>query len=445
MYTVLFFFFFFKQKTAYDFPLRLVASEMCIEAGRHRRSAWIARGMRRAVWPLAAQWPRGRLDASRAPERLVSHAAAPRLASALVYRSLATVQVRQRPNLWEYLWLQADDDVEIVAEEVVLGGRTPEENRGFNLELMNESKSIAIAVTMQPREKTMTDAEIDALAARIVAEVGRRTGGGVVVSAPVPKRPREPPPPFGEDLPTYLRSPPSQGSGFEGPVDEGAGDVDRALAAASHVVDATFTTAYLAHVPLETRAALAEWGDGRLTVWTGTQVPFGVRRHLAGAFDVAEADVRVLVPPTGSAFGGKHGGGGDAGGAGGPPGKRKRHGGADPFLPGDAKLPAVKLDQPDGERESETGAGMAPAPRARHLSESGDRRLDLGLVHADTVIGDRDVESFLVHPRREQHAVASIAELYRIGDEVEQHLLELQGIGAQTRQLGRKIDIDADL
>ncbi len=38
-------------------------------------------------------------------------------------------------------------------------------------------KSIAIAVTMQPRDKTMTDAEIEALAARIVAEVGKRTGG----------------------------------------------------------------------------------------------------------------------------------------------------------------------------------------------------------------------------------------------------------------------------
>jgi len=38
-------------------------------------------------------------------------------------------------------------------------------------------KSIAIAVTLQPREKTMTDEEIDAVAAKIVAEVSRRTGG----------------------------------------------------------------------------------------------------------------------------------------------------------------------------------------------------------------------------------------------------------------------------
>ena len=38
-------------------------------------------------------------------------------------------------------------------------------------------KSIAIAVTMQPRDKTMTDEEIDAVAAKIVAEVSKRTGG----------------------------------------------------------------------------------------------------------------------------------------------------------------------------------------------------------------------------------------------------------------------------
>ena len=38
-------------------------------------------------------------------------------------------------------------------------------------------KSVAIAVTLQPRDKTMTDAEIEALAQKIVAEVTKRTGG----------------------------------------------------------------------------------------------------------------------------------------------------------------------------------------------------------------------------------------------------------------------------
>jgi phenylalanyl-tRNA synthetase beta chain len=38
-------------------------------------------------------------------------------------------------------------------------------------------KSVAIAVTLQPRERTMTDEEIDAVGAKIVAEVAKRTGG----------------------------------------------------------------------------------------------------------------------------------------------------------------------------------------------------------------------------------------------------------------------------
>jgi len=40
-----------------------------------------------------------------------------------------------------------------------------------------DKKSIAIAVTIQPREKTMTDQEIDAVAAKVVTEVTRKTGG----------------------------------------------------------------------------------------------------------------------------------------------------------------------------------------------------------------------------------------------------------------------------
>ena len=39
-----------------------------------------------------------------------------------------------------------------------------------------EKKSVAVAVMLQPTERTLTDAEIDAVSARIVAEVGRRTG-----------------------------------------------------------------------------------------------------------------------------------------------------------------------------------------------------------------------------------------------------------------------------
>ncbi|MCP9627881.1 phenylalanine--tRNA ligase subunit beta [Rhodopseudomonas palustris] len=40
-----------------------------------------------------------------------------------------------------------------------------------------DKKSVAIAVTLQPRDKTMTDQEIDAVGAKIVAEVTKKTGG----------------------------------------------------------------------------------------------------------------------------------------------------------------------------------------------------------------------------------------------------------------------------
>jgi len=84
------------------------------------------------------------------------------------------------------------------------------------------------------------------------------------------------------------------------------GSIDDGLAAASHKLDASYTVAYIAHAPLEPRAAVAQWTDGKLTVWMGTQRPFAVRDDLADIFHVPEKSVRVIVPDTGSAYGGKH-------------------------------------------------------------------------------------------------------------------------------------------
>jgi isoquinoline 1-oxidoreductase len=63
---------------------------------------------------------------------------------------------------------------------------------------------------------------------------------------------------------------------------------------------------YIQHAPLEPRAAVAEWSGDRLTVWTGSQNPFGVRSELARAFHIPEDRVRVVIPDFGAAFGGKH-------------------------------------------------------------------------------------------------------------------------------------------
>jgi isoquinoline 1-oxidoreductase len=84
------------------------------------------------------------------------------------------------------------------------------------------------------------------------------------------------------------------------------GSVEEGLATAAHRVDATYNVAYIAHAPLEPRAAVAQWTDGKLTVWTGTQRPFANRDELADLFHIPESSVRVIVPDTGSAYGGKH-------------------------------------------------------------------------------------------------------------------------------------------
>jgi len=84
------------------------------------------------------------------------------------------------------------------------------------------------------------------------------------------------------------------------------GSVKEGLATAEKTLNQTYTVAYIAHVPLEPRAALAEWQEGKLTVWTGTQRPFAVRDELAQAFRIPSEQVRVIVPDTGSAYGGKH-------------------------------------------------------------------------------------------------------------------------------------------
>ena len=94
-------------------------------------------------------------------------------------------------------------------------------------------------------------------------------------------------------VPATSRSVPRRSRSPRGPTRRGTGSIEDGLAAADVKLDATYTIAYIAHAPLEPRAAVAEWTDGKLTVWTGTQRPFGVRGELA-------AGVR-RCPRTGSA------------------------------------------------------------------------------------------------------------------------------------------------
>lgn len=114
------------------------------------------------------------------------------------------------------------------------------------------------------------------------------------------------PMPSSDELYDYLRKNADGGV----PVNPFADEV----AAAAKSLRATYTVAYVQHAPLEPRIAVAEWRAGpssapdnpKLTVWTSTQNPFGVRGELADAFRLSDEAVRVIVPDFGSGYGGKH-------------------------------------------------------------------------------------------------------------------------------------------
>ncbi len=108
------------------------------------------------------------------------------------------------------------------------------------------------------------------------------------------------------ELFAYFKSHTEEREGWDGGLNHESGSVESGLSLAERQLHQTYTVAYIAHAPLEPRAALARWKDGNVTVWTGTQRPFGVQGELAQAFHLPLQRIRVIVPDTGGAFGGKH-------------------------------------------------------------------------------------------------------------------------------------------
>jgi isoquinoline 1-oxidoreductase len=105
----------------------------------------------------------------------------------------------------------------------------------------------------------------------------------------------------------YLKSHPENERGAGRPQQQ-KGSMEEGLAGADVKLEESYTVQYIAHAPLEPRAAVAEWQDGKLTVWTGTQRPFGVQGELMQAFGLPAEKARVIQPDMGSGYGGKHSG-----------------------------------------------------------------------------------------------------------------------------------------
>jgi 4-hydroxybenzoyl-CoA reductase alpha subunit len=84
------------------------------------------------------------------------------------------------------------------------------------------------------------------------------------------------------------------------------GDVDAAIAASDHVFEDLFFYEGNTHLPIEQHACVAAVdADGKLTVWSSTQVPHYVHRSLARVLQKPASHIRVIATPNGGGFGGK--------------------------------------------------------------------------------------------------------------------------------------------
>jgi isoquinoline 1-oxidoreductase subunit beta len=81
------------------------------------------------------------------------------------------------------------------------------------------------------------------------------------------------------------------------------GDADAALSSAAKVVEGTYSYPFIAHAPLEPQGATAQWKDGKLEIWTNSQIPGNGRRMAAQACGVAEKDVTLHMVRGGGGFG----------------------------------------------------------------------------------------------------------------------------------------------
>src|SRR5215813_9159222 len=83
------------------------------------------------------------------------------------------------------------------------------------------------------------------------------------------------------------------------------GDVDTAFAKAAHVFEHTFRTQKCLHVALEPHAAIGDWSERGVTIYSATQGPSFVRSEIARLLGWPESRVRIRVPYLGGGFGGK--------------------------------------------------------------------------------------------------------------------------------------------
>jgi xanthine dehydrogenase YagR molybdenum-binding subunit len=85
------------------------------------------------------------------------------------------------------------------------------------------------------------------------------------------------------------------------------GDVERGLAEADVVVEATYRTQVVLHNSMETHQSVCRWVGGELEVHISTQYVWGVRNELARGLGMDPDRIRVVCEYMGGGFGSKNG------------------------------------------------------------------------------------------------------------------------------------------
>jgi isoquinoline 1-oxidoreductase beta subunit len=83
------------------------------------------------------------------------------------------------------------------------------------------------------------------------------------------------------------------------------GNVDAEFAKGGKVIEATYVTPMLAHAAMEPPAAVAEFRNGKVEVWTATQNPQAAQETVAAALGIKKEDVTCHVTLLGGGFGRK--------------------------------------------------------------------------------------------------------------------------------------------
>lgn len=84
------------------------------------------------------------------------------------------------------------------------------------------------------------------------------------------------------------------------------GDVEKGFSEADLIVEDNYHTSFVQHLPIEPRACLAKWDDGKLLVWVGTQQPFAYRQTIARVLGIPQTRVKLVSPYLGGSFGSKY-------------------------------------------------------------------------------------------------------------------------------------------